>query len=116
MVQGTDLFLYQKNWKSKYNTYNMAEAETHFSRVLVEVQGIVYKETETIVRALIPTWKADQVVKFPMLELKNWDLIEHLQSGDRLLAEVNLEAKTPEELKISNFEMAPPPISDLTVL
>ena len=91
---------------------NMSEEEPKLRRVLVEIQGIVYRDTETIVRATIPTWKADQVVRFPILELRNWDLIEHLSPGDFLLAEVNLGAKTSEELKIGTFEKAPPPIDE----
>ena len=90
----------------------MSEEESKLRRVLVEVEGIVYKDTETIVRALIPGWKSDQVVRFPILELRDWDLIEHLSPGDFLLAKVNLDAKTPEELKIGTFEKAPPPIDE----
>jgi hypothetical protein len=66
---------------------------------------------EKRVVALVPTWKRDKAITFP-LSIVPKPLQRGLAQGSRLIAQVNIGAKEEEDLFLTEFENAPEPLDE----
>lgn len=68
--------------------------------------------TDSPIEAIVPGWNPQAAVSFPSDLIGDNDLRGQVERGEAewVLAKVNVDAETQEELFFIDFERAPPPI------
>ena len=84
-------------------------------RSIIQIEGITQRGSEEVVEAIIPQWRAHEVVTFPASTVPT-ALYPQLRERKILLAHVNTGASSQEELFLERFEQAPEPARDENLL
>lgn len=80
-------------------------------RSLVLIEGIGQESGLSIADATIPGWNSGMAVRFP-LDLLKTELRPLVKEGVRFFAQVNIGSRRPEDLYLTDFELAPEPDPD----
>lgn len=81
-------------------------------RTGLHIEGIYTQGTDSLVEAIVPGWNPQAAVSFPSDVIDDAVLRAQVENRevDWVLAKVNVDAETPEELFFLDFEPAPTPI------